>query len=416
MNAAEIEAVIPHRPPFRFVDEIVELEPGVRAVGRLAITGEEWYLPGHFPGNPIVPGVIMVEACAQVAAVCALTHPDHQGKFGVFAAIDETRFTRIVRPGDVLDIDDRDGAAADAARPLQRRRSRCGGEPAVRGDAHVRPARGAAGVIGALRSTRRHRLDRRGGARAGRHERRDRGAHRHQRRVDPRAHRHRRAAHRRARRVRHDLGIAAAQQALDRSGMAPAEIDFVVCATCSPDSYFPSVAATIADGVGAHARGAPYDVSAACTGWVYALTHAVTQIQAGLAEHVLVVGAETLSKVLDWDDRATCILFGDGAGACVLSADACRETVFGDRARRRRRARQRPDRRRPRAARNVIEMDGGAVFRFATTVMVDSTRRSSTRAGSTSTDVDWIVPHQANSPDHRQCREAPRRRPGRACS
>ena len=131
MNAAEIEAIIPHRPPFRFVDEIVELEPGVRAVGRLAITGEEWYLQGHFPGNPIVPGVIMVEACAQVAAVCALTHPDHQGKFGVFAAIDETRFTPILRPGDVL----------DKTNVMERRRKRLGrcsaaiavgGEPAVK--------------------------------------------------------------------------------------------------------------------------------------------------------------------------------------------------------------------------------------------------------------------------------------------
>ena len=131
MNAAEIEAVIPHRPPFRFVDEIVELEPGVRAVGRLRITGEEWYLQGHFPGNPIVPGVIMVEACAQVAAVCALTHPDHQGKFGVFAAIDETRFTRIVRPGDVLDM-------TIVMERLRMRLGRCsdaiavGGEPAVK--------------------------------------------------------------------------------------------------------------------------------------------------------------------------------------------------------------------------------------------------------------------------------------------
>ena len=99
-----IQAIIPHRDPFLFVDEIVELEPGVRAHGRWTITGDEWFLQGHFPGNPIVPGVVMVEASAQVAAICALTHPDHQGKFGVFAGIDDVRFRRIVRPGDVLDM------------------------------------------------------------------------------------------------------------------------------------------------------------------------------------------------------------------------------------------------------------------------------------------------------------------------
>jgi 3-hydroxyacyl-[acyl-carrier-protein] dehydratase len=105
LDAVAIEAIIPHRPPFRFVDEIVELEPGVRALGRFAVTGDEWFLTGHFPGNPIVPGVIMAEAAAQAAAVCALTHPDHQGKFGVFAGIDGLRFSRIVRPGDVLDLE-----------------------------------------------------------------------------------------------------------------------------------------------------------------------------------------------------------------------------------------------------------------------------------------------------------------------
>ena len=99
-----IQAIIPHRDPFLFVDEIVELEPGVRAHGRWTITGDEWFLQGHFPGNPIVPGVVMVEASAQVAAICALTHPDHQGKSGVFAGIDDVRFRRIVRPGDVLDM------------------------------------------------------------------------------------------------------------------------------------------------------------------------------------------------------------------------------------------------------------------------------------------------------------------------
>src|SRR4029078_4654485 len=102
------------------LDEIVELDPGVRAVGRISITGDEWFLTGHFPGNPIVPGVIMTEACAQVAAVCALTHPEHRGKFGVFAAIDDTRFTRIVRPGEVLDI-------TVVMERLRMRLGRCGG-------------------------------------------------------------------------------------------------------------------------------------------------------------------------------------------------------------------------------------------------------------------------------------------------
>lgn len=104
LDAAAIEAIIPHRPPFRFVDEIHELEPGVRASGRHVVPADAWYLTGHFPGNPIVPGVIMVEAAAQVGAVCALTHPDYARRFGVFAAIDEVRFTRIVRPGDVLEL------------------------------------------------------------------------------------------------------------------------------------------------------------------------------------------------------------------------------------------------------------------------------------------------------------------------
>jgi 3-hydroxyacyl-[acyl-carrier-protein] dehydratase len=104
LDRAGIEALIPHRDPFLFVDEIVELDPGVRAHGRYLVRGDEAWLGGHFPGNPIVPGVLMVEAAAQVAAICALSHPEHAGKFGVFAGIDEVRFRRIVRPGDVLDL------------------------------------------------------------------------------------------------------------------------------------------------------------------------------------------------------------------------------------------------------------------------------------------------------------------------
>ena len=105
LERAAIEAIIPHRDPFLLVDRIVELEPGVRARGEWGIHERLPFLAGHFPGNPIVPGVLMVESAAQVGAVCALTHPDHQGKFGVFAGIDDVRFSRIVRPGDTLVID-----------------------------------------------------------------------------------------------------------------------------------------------------------------------------------------------------------------------------------------------------------------------------------------------------------------------
>jgi len=132
LERAAIEAVIPHRAPFLLVDRIVELEPGVRARGEWTITDDLPFLAGHFPGNPIVPGVLMVESAAQVGAVCALTHPDHQGKFGVFAGIDDVRFTRIVRPGETIDIE----IVVDRLRGRIGRASAAltvGGEAAVRG-------------------------------------------------------------------------------------------------------------------------------------------------------------------------------------------------------------------------------------------------------------------------------------------
>jgi 3-hydroxyacyl-[acyl-carrier-protein] dehydratase len=105
LDRAGIEAIIPHREPFLLVDEILELVPGEHAVGRYHVAADAWYLRGHFPGRPIMPGVLQVEALAQVGAVCGLSHPDFQGKLALFAGIDDVRFKRIVTPGDVLTLD-----------------------------------------------------------------------------------------------------------------------------------------------------------------------------------------------------------------------------------------------------------------------------------------------------------------------
>jgi 3-hydroxyacyl-[acyl-carrier-protein] dehydratase len=99
-----IEQILPHREPFLLIDEVLEVTPGVSAVARKTVRADEWYLQGHFPGRPIMPGVLIVEALAQTGAVAVLSEPENQGKLAFFAGIDDCRFKRIVEPGDVLEL------------------------------------------------------------------------------------------------------------------------------------------------------------------------------------------------------------------------------------------------------------------------------------------------------------------------
>lgn len=103
LGKAELEAILPHRDPFLLIDEVIELEPGKRAVARKTVRADEWYLAGHFPGRPIMPGVLMVEGLAQTGAVIVLTQEEHRGKMVLFGGINDIRFKRVVEPGDTLE-------------------------------------------------------------------------------------------------------------------------------------------------------------------------------------------------------------------------------------------------------------------------------------------------------------------------
>jgi 3-hydroxyacyl-[acyl-carrier-protein] dehydratase len=105
LDKAGIEAILPHREPFLLIDEVLELEPGSRVVARKRVRDDEWYLAGHFPGRPVMPGVLIVEAMAQTGAVAVLAEEENRGRLALFAGIDDTRFKRIVEPGDELQLE-----------------------------------------------------------------------------------------------------------------------------------------------------------------------------------------------------------------------------------------------------------------------------------------------------------------------
>jgi 3-oxoacyl-[acyl-carrier-protein] synthase III len=202
-----------------------------------------------------------------------------------------------------------------------------------------------------------------------------------------------------------DLALPAARDALAQAGVDPETIDLVIVATVTPDMAFPSAGAIIADELAAPAAAA-YDLSAGCTGFMYAVAQGYGMVAAGLARHALVVGGDVLSRILDWSDRGTAVLFGDGAGAVVLErvseggflgfelgADGSGGPQLylpagGSRS--------------PATAETVaehkhyVQMNGREVFKFATRVLVTSAEKVLAECGKTIDDVDVYIPHQAN--------------------
>ncbi len=202
------------------------------------------------------------------------------------------------------------------------------------------------------------------------------------------------------------MGFMAAKEALEVAGVLPTDVDLIICATATPEYSFPATASIIQDMLGATKAGA-FDLSAGCSGFVYGLSIGSQIIQGGGHQVVLIVGTETLSRITNWEDRGTCVLFGDGAGAMVLKASPTRGGVLSSLVR--------SDgsgsdllmvpaggSHMPTSTETVqqglhwIQMNGREVFRFATRVVDRATREVVERAGLTLDDIQLFVPHQAN--------------------
>lgn len=199
------------------------------------------------------------------------------------------------------------------------------------------------------------------------------------------------------------LGENAARKALDDAGLEPSDIDLIVLATSTPNNTFPATAVEIQNRLGMH-HGYAFDLQAVCSGFVYAITIADLHIRGGMARRALVIGSETFSRILDWSDRATCVLFGDGAGAVVLEAEegagtnadrgiiasslrsdgAQKDKLYVDGG--------------PSTTGTVghLRMQGREVFKHAVGMITDVIEDVFAKAGVTAEDIDWFVPHQAN--------------------
>ncbi len=196
-----------------------------------------------------------------------------------------------------------------------------------------------------------------------------------------------------------DLGLEAAKNALQAAGRSAKDVDLIIVATSTPDMVFPSTACILQNKLGANG-GAAFDVQAVCSGFVYALTVADAMIQTGAAKCALVVGAEIFSRILDFKDRTTCVLFGDGAGAVVLEASDTPGILASD---------LHADGKHVGIlcvpghvsggailGEPLLKMDGQSVFKLAVGLLESAARATLAKANLTEADIDWLVPHQAN--------------------
>ena len=197
-----------------------------------------------------------------------------------------------------------------------------------------------------------------------------------------------------------DLALQASRRAIEAAGISAGEIDLIIVATTSPDQIFPSTACILQDKLGIKNHGAAFDMQAVCGGFVYALNIADLYIRGGQAKTALVVGAEVLSRLLDWKDRTTCVLFGDGAGAVVLQASA-KPGIISSKLRAD--GRHRDMLKAEGSIRNgsvqgdpFIKMEGQAVFKFAVKVLSEVVEEVLEENNLQGSDIDWLVPHQAN--------------------
>jgi len=203
-----------------------------------------------------------------------------------------------------------------------------------------------------------------------------------------------------------DLATEAAKKAIDNAGISAEDVDLIIVATVTPDMAFPSTACIVQKNIGAK-NAAAFDIEAACSGFIYGITIGEQFIKSGMYKNVLVIGAETLSKILNWKDRNTCVLFGDGAGAAILqpvkdgygilssslgadgsSGDYLTQPAGGSRI--------------PASIETVannlhyVQMDGSEVFKFAVRIMAKSTLQAIESSGLKLNDIDYMIPHQAN--------------------